>query len=90
MIKAPHLIQVRNMAEVSDLHLISSSPTYQEKFLQQFRFCFHIAVPRELCQDLPDHVWKERRQGHRPKVLHSTCKGNPALLTTRKGQAKNV
>ena len=89
MIKAPHLIQVRNMAEVSDLHLISS-PTYQEEFLQLCQICFHIAVPRELCQDLSDHVWQERGQRHRPKVLHSTCKGNPALLTTRKRQAKNV
>ena len=77
------------MVEVSDLHLISS-PTYQKEFLQHCQNCFHIAVPRELCQDLPDHVWKERRQGHRPQVLHSTCKGNPALLTTRKIQAKNV
>ena len=66
------------MAEVSDLPLVSSSPTYQEEFLQYSQFCFHIAVPRELCEDLPDHVWQERGQGHRPQVLHPACKGNPA------------
>ena len=74
------------MDEVSDLHLVSSSPTYQEEFLQYSQFCFHITVPRELCEDLPDHVWQERRQRHSPEVLHSTCKGNPAHYKEKTGQ----
>ena len=66
------------MVEVFYLHLISS-PTYQEEFLQHSQFCFLIAVPRELCQDLPDHFWQERGQGHSPQVLHPACKGNSAF-----------